>query len=109
VKDRPHPILPNAVRYGITKISWSAETDDADAFIDVTFVRDADIHTLRFFNPSEIRISMPGKQPATGEFEILDVSARGLDGLNVLVQESGASGAPVAFWARSVEKLPGNQ
>ena len=101
LEDRDHPVLPEAWQYDIVGVRIElAPTDGSEPFLDLTVRRGNDRRSLRFFSPQEIEIERGG--PVNGGLQILDVSARQLDGLTVQVTDFEAGSGSLGFWARDV-------
>ena len=103
--DPDHPILPAAWKYEIIGFHFVRSIDEcAEAFIDLTLRREADVKRLRFLAPQDVEIEK-GFPRHTHGLVIRDVSARQLEGINVLVDNAENSPGGVRFWARAVIDL----
>lgn len=102
-EDPEHSILPHAHLYAIVGIHLDLEpADGSEPFLDLTVQKGGERRKLRFWGPTNLEIERGGPQK-TGGFQILDMSARGLDRMGVRVDDFEASNGAVFFVARAVE------
>ena len=102
-----HPILAEPWTYEIVAFTWQSANEPDEAFLDVTLSRGAQIRRLRFVAPQDVHIEVYGGSHAAQclDMVIYDIRDRGLEGLNVLVTEGGASSSPLILHARDVNDL----
>lgn len=101
-----HPILDQPWEWQIEEFSWHTDQIAKLTVLDVRFVRNGQHRILRFTDPRDVTIQFDGGYPIQcGEMAIRDISRRQLEGLSVCVTESGASGAPLRLYARSVHEI----
>ena len=74
-----------------------------EAYVDLTLQDGGRVRRLRFLAPQTISIG-EGFPNGLGMY-IADVRHRGLEGLNVRVDDYEASGGEIRFWARTVIDL----
>ena len=99
-EDPMHPIIERPWEYEITHVDWKAGGGVDQANIDITFQKGSKVRCLRFLNPVEVQIHLPGSFPVgCGEMAITDVRGRGLENIGVRISEFGASGSPIHLWA----------
>ncbi|HEX8492489.1 MAG TPA: hypothetical protein VF658_06580 [Pyrinomonadaceae bacterium] len=104
-EDHYHPILERAWEYEVFTFSFYQWADEeSEPFIDVTLKRGDELRHLRFYSPQDLEIEK-GFPRKTGGFCIFDVSARGMEGLNVRVDDVEGSWGAVRFWAREVIEI----
>jgi hypothetical protein len=102
--DREHPLMPDAFRWELVEFTYRTHaTDWREAYIDLVFRRDDTERRLRFFGPQDLRI--PEGLPNSSGMSILDVTARQLDGLRVLVKNFEDSYGAPTFWAADVVEI----
>lgn len=107
MEQKHHSILERPWEYLISEIQWGVANDGiGDTFLDVTFIKGASVHRLRFIALRHTRLELSGAYPQDcGEMVILDIRDRGWEGLTVEVTEGGASGSPLTLYAREVIEL----
>lgn len=104
-EDNFHPILERSWEYEVVSVCFRQSlNDEFEAHLDLTLRNDKDVRHLRFFSPQDIEIEK-GFPIKTGGFSIYDVSARGLEKLNIRVDDFEASFGAIRFWARKVEEI----
>ncbi|MFL6209410.1 MAG: hypothetical protein ACJ74W_11200 [Pyrinomonadaceae bacterium] len=104
-EDPLHPIIERSFEYEIVQLSYNRSLHgEFETFLDLTLKKDATVRHLRFFSPQELEIEK-GFLTKTSGLVILDVSARGLEGIGVRVDDFEASWGAVRFWARAVIEL----
>jgi len=74
------------------------------SFLDLRLEKNGLVRNLRFLEPRDIKIEEGFPQP-TGGMQILDVSARQLEGITVEVSDFEASWGAITFLARSVTDM----
>ena len=100
-----HPILERSWEYEIISFCFNRSLDEEfETFLDLKLSNGNDVRHLRFFSPQDIEIEN-GFPIKTGGFSIYDVSNRGLENLNVRVDDFEASRGAIYFWARKVEEI----
>jgi len=102
-RDPDHPVLQQAWRHEVVGFTFDGLAEEP--YLDLV-LRHSDtkvIRRLRFFSPTEIRISGPSMNWGIA---IADVRARQLEGLGVEVYNFEGSEAPIEFSARDVVELP---
>ena len=104
-EDPNHPILERSWEYEVFTFSFYQWANDvAEPFIDLTLKRGAELRHFRFLSPQALEIEK-GFPRKTGGFCIFDASARGLEGLNVRVDDVEGSWGAIRFWAREVIEI----
>ncbi len=104
-KDPLHPIIDGPHNYDILGFYYKVDLNDPqESYIDLTLKKDSTVRRLRFYGPRDLEIEK-GFPWATGGMEILDVSKRQLENINVWVNDFEASNGAVTFWAKSVFDL----
>lgn len=88
-------------------VSELAPDDGGDPHADLVLASASRRVALRFWSPRQIEIE-EGEPSAIG-MEILDVSARGLDGVSVRVDNHECSGGALRFVARALEIIRDEQ
>lgn len=102
--DPNHPILADAWDYRIVGLCFYRTLDGSEeSYLDLTVQKGAVVRRLRFFNPQDIRIE-EGFPQSCG-LSVIDVRARGMEGVRVQVTDFEAHGGGVRFWARDVTDL----
>src|SRR5262245_13977601 len=101
-QDPEHAILPEAWKWEIVGLRVELDpVDEVEPYLDLTVRRGGERRVLRFWSPRALRIEEGGPRMTHG-MTILDVHARGLDGIGVRVDDFEASSGSVRFTARSV-------
>ena len=101
-----HPILDRPHEYDIRDFRYHVEKEDpSDSFIEMTLQKNTDTVTLRFWQPSNLKIEQGFPRPTRG-MVFYDRSSDGLEGVKVEVADFEASWGSITFCARSVEKYP---
>jgi hypothetical protein len=104
-EDPFHPILERSWEYEIISLCFrQGLNNEFEPYLDLTLRNDGDVRHLRFFSPQDIEVEK-GFPVKTGGFCIYDVSARGLDKLNIRVSDFEATMGAIEFWAREVEEI----
>ena len=99
-RDPDHPILPDAWKWEIVGMRVELDPlDEAEPYLDLTVRRGGGRQVLRFWSPRDLRIAEGGPRMTHG-MAILDVRARGLEGIGVRVDDFEADSVRVV--ARSV-------
>jgi hypothetical protein len=100
-----HPILDKAWEYTIVGLRLEREpVDGQEPFLDLTLRSGDQRRCLRFWSPAELEIEKGGPI-YTGGLILLDIRARGLDGIGVQVDDMEGSRGAVRFVARLVEEI----
>lgn len=101
-----HPILDKPHEYAICDFSYHIEREaPAQSFITLTLQKGTELVTLRFWQPSELKIESGFPEPTRG-MVFYDCSADGLEDIRVEVADVEASWGAITFYAHSVEKIP---
>src|SRR5437764_10027173 len=104
--DPDHPILDQPWTYEIIGLNYQRPAG-AEPYLDLTLQRDKAVRRLRFYSPSDIRVTRGF--PSSSGLCILDVSGRQLEGIGVKVANfENSSGCP-EFFARDVSDLDSAQ
>lgn len=104
-RDPHHPILQSAWEYEIIGINLDFVPDDAgEARLDLKLRKGNTIKMFRFWSPADLEIERGGPCMTHG-LVILDLSGRGLENINVQVDDLEASRGSVRFVARAVEEV----
>ncbi len=104
-EDPFHSILERSWDYEVVSFCFKQSlNNEFEAYIDLTLRNESKVRHLRFFSPQNIEIE-EGFPIKTGGFSIYDISARGLDKLNVRVGDFEATLGAIRFWARKVEEV----
>jgi hypothetical protein len=98
ILSRPHEYELGEFRYHVDK------EDPSQSFIDMTLRKTAELVTLRFWQPINLKIEQGFPQP-TGGMVFYDLSEDGLENIGVEVGDFEASLGSVTFSAKSVEKI----
>ncbi|MFT7676387.1 MAG: hypothetical protein ACI8QC_000358 [Planctomycetota bacterium] len=102
--DPPHPIIDHPHEYRIIDMRYYVCSGDDEPFLDLFLRRENTVRKLRFWSPQNLEVEKGFPQPTSG-MQILDVSKRQLDGLNVQVADFEASWGSITFMAREVIDL----
>jgi hypothetical protein len=104
-EDPFHSILDRPWEYEIVSLSFHRSFDgEFETFLDISLKKGDVARHLRFLSPRELEIEN-GFPAATSGFCILDVSARGMEGVGVRVADFEASWGAIRFWARDVVEI----
>ena len=104
-EDPVHSVVERPWEYEILSLGfYQSQTGEFEPFIDLTLKKGDRLRHLRFYSPRELEIEK-GFPAKTGGFCIYDVSARGMEGLGVRVDDFEASWGAVKFWAREVIEI----
>lgn len=104
-RDPDHPIISKAWEWEIMGLNIQREPIDAtEPYLDLKLKRCNQVRCFRFWSPQNLQIGEGGPTMTHG-LMILDVSHRGLDGLNVRIDDFENDPEFVRFWARSVEEI----
>ncbi len=104
-EDPIHSIIERAWDYEVLSLGfYQSPGEEFEPFIDLTLSNGDVLRHLRFYGPRELEIEK-GFPAKTGGFCIYDVSAKGLEGLGVRVDDFEASRGAVRFWAREVIEI----
>ena len=103
--DPNHPILDRAWQYEIVGLRLEKEPlDGGEPFLDLALRSGRERRMLRFWSPADLEIERGGPTMTSG-LAILDVRARGLEQIGVMVTDFEAGNGSVRFVARAVEDL----
>lgn len=84
--DKIHPIISHPHTYTIIHLSWKMDPLVLEnTYLDMHLKKDHDIKKLRFSNPVEVKIDQGFNGQISG-FEILDISNRQCDRINIEVR-----------------------
>jgi hypothetical protein len=101
---KPHPILDRPHEYDISEFRYCVDKEEPQhSFIEMTLQKNTDTVTLRFWQPSNLKIE-PGFPRPTRGMVFYDRSSDGLEGINVEVADFEASWGSITFCARDVER-----
>jgi hypothetical protein len=104
-EDPIHSIIERPWQYKIISLCYyQSHPESIEPFIDLTLRKGNVLRHLRFYSPQELEIEK-GFPYSTSGFCIYDVSARGMEGLGVRVDDFEAGGGAVRFWARKVIEI----
>lgn len=101
--DRAHPILKSPHTYDLVRIDWKLGPFGEETFMDLTFKKDRVTRILRFSSPSKVKVDEGYNGQGSG-LEILDISRRGWDRKNIMVNNFENS-AGITFYAADVMDL----
>jgi len=100
-----HPIIDRPFEYRIIGFNYQVNLEDhLKSYIDLTLKKDSIIRRLRFYGPQKLKIDEGFPEPTSG-MEILDVSDRQLEDIDIRVTDFEASPGSITFWAKSVVDL----
>jgi len=100
-----HPIIDRPFEYKVIGLNYKKNSDDhLRSYIDLKLQKGDIIRNLRFYGPQDLEIEKGFPEPTSG-MEILDVSERQLENINVRVTDFEASPGKITFWAKSVIDL----
>src|SRR5262245_5895529 len=101
--DLIHPLLPNFWEYEIIGLRLEREPrDEAEPYLDLVLRLGKERRTLRFWSPQNLQIDRGGPFANHG-LTLLDISARGLEGIRVSVDDIESGSGGIYLVARSVE------
>jgi hypothetical protein len=104
-EDPFHPIIDRPWEYEIILLGFYRSLDgNSETFLDLSLKKNDVVRHLRFHSPQGLEIENGFPAP-TGGFCILDVSARGMEGIGVCVADFEGSWGAVRFWARDVVEI----
>lgn len=103
-QDPPHRIIDAPHSYQLRALRYDTGADGGEPYLDLELGKGPEIRRLRFWSPRDLEIEK-GFPQSTGGMEILDVSARHLDGIGVRVADCESSWGAITFWARCVVDL----
>src|SRR5512143_3401839 len=101
-EDPHHPILDRPWTWTIVGLHFEIPVDGSEPFLDLQLQRAGEHRHLRFWSPQDLELNR-GFPSAEG-LVILDVSKRGLDRLNIHVDDFEQFGG-IRFWARTVQDV----
>lgn len=103
--DPHHPILPRPWEFEILalRLDWEPP-DGTEPFLDLRLRRGNELRALRFWSPADLEIERGGPVKTSG-LVILDLRSRGLDRIEVRVDDIEASPGAMRFVARAVEEI----
>lgn len=103
--DPNHPILDRAWQYEIVGLRLEREpVDGGEPFLDLSLRLGHERRLLRFWSPTDLEVEKGGPTMTSG-LAILDVHARGLEQIGVMVTDFEAGRGSVRFAARTVEEI----
>ena len=104
-QDPNHPILDEAWQYEIVGLRLQKEPfDGGEPFLDLALRSGRERRLLRFWSPADLEIEKGGPTMTSG-LAIVDVRARGLEQIGVMVTDFEMSHGAVRFVARAVEDI----
>lgn len=103
--DPDHPILREAWKHEVIGFRWHRIGDDPGVDLVLQHAETKVLKRLRFVGAREVVFSDTGMNWG---LEILDVSARQLEGVRVHVHNFETSPGPVELYARDVAELLGD-
>ena len=95
LNDPCHPILERSWEYEMFSLHYWRPIAESEPFIDVTLKDGNGFRNLRFLNPKDIEIEKGF--PSQTHLCIFDVSKRGIEGLNVRVDNLTGDAGQCAF------------
>lgn len=101
--DPDHPVIDAPWTWALVEFTYRCYSDPRDSHIDMVLERAGVTRRLRFYDPRDLEMSR-GLPNAVGMC-ILDVTARQLDGIGVLVANFEQSYGAPRFWAARVAAL----
>jgi hypothetical protein len=102
---RDHAIIKNPWEYRIVQFNYNSYSPDhSEHYIDIWLQKDRELRKLRFLFPRQLKIEEGFPRPTMG-MEILDVSHRQMENINVQVSDFENSNGAVTFYAKSVEEI----
>ena len=103
--NKDHAIIDNPWEYRITSFLYECSSEDfQEHFIDMTLEKDGETRRLRFIGPQQLKIE-EGFPLSTSGMEILDISDRALEDINILVGDFELSFGAITFYAKDVQEL----
>jgi hypothetical protein len=100
-----HPILQRPYEYDLSDFRYHVDNEEpCESFIEMTLQRNSDSVTLRFWQPTKLKIE-EGFPQSTGGMVFYDRSADGLENIKIEVADFEGSWGAITFYARSVERI----
>ena len=102
--DHPHPIIGDLFDFEIVELSYRRDFNDKlTGTLDIVLSDGATVRRLRFLGVQGLTIR--DGFPQSGGITVMDITKRGLEGLNVFVGDVECGRGDVRFWAREVIDL----
>jgi len=103
--DPVHSILEKSWDYEIVGMKLERDPlDEDEPYLDLTLKSGNTRRVLRFWSPQDLEVERGGPCMTSG-LMILDIRARGMDGIGVRVDDFEGGGGRVRFVARTVEEI----
>jgi hypothetical protein len=102
-KSIPHPVSDGIASADVISFCFRDASEDLESQIDLVVLSKGAVKRFRFFSPQDVKVG--GTFPKIGFLQILDISDRQFDRLNVLVLD-GEQNESIWFYARAVEVIP---
>lgn len=97
-----HPTFTNLYQYDIIGFTLECSYfDNTEYSLTNTFRKNNTIRVLKFLEPTQIEIEKGFPEP-TGGFQILDITERQMENINIEVSDFESSYGVVNFYARDV-------
>ena len=103
-RDSDHPILNQPWECRIAELWYVAKTSDQEGFIELILSKGSELRRLRFSSPREFSVDDGFEAESFIGLQIVDVSARQLEGIGVEVS-SYENSPGLRFFARAVEAI----
>jgi hypothetical protein len=105
MEDKDHPIIDKPWEYRIVYLQYDCSSDNyLEHFFEMWLEKDSTIRKLKFIAPRQIKIEDGFPSPTYG-MEILDISNRGLENVNVWVTNFEASSGAVTLYAKDLIEI----
>jgi|GEM_PF-2327871 len=102
---KPHSILYSPHQYDVTDFYYYFDKNDpSQSFIKMTLKKNAEVVTLQFWQPVNLKIEEGFPYPTRG-MVFYDVAAHGLEDIGVEVSDFEASPGSITFSAKFVERI----
>jgi hypothetical protein len=100
-----HTIIDRIYEYRIINFQYDCSSIDYnDHSIELWFEKGNEIRKLRFLAPCQLKIEN-GFPNSTSGMEILDISNRGMENINVMISDFEASQGSITFYAKDVIEI----
>lgn len=104
-RDPIHSILEKSWEYEIVGLRLERDPlDEDEPYLDLTLRCVGERRVLRFWSPQDLEVERGGPCAASG-LMILDIHARGMEGIGVRVDDREGGSGSVRFVARAVEEI----
>ena len=102
---KDHRIIEKPWEYKIKTFHYDCSSVDyLEHYIDISFEKENIIRNLRFIAPRQLKIEEGFPQPTHG-LEIIDISDRGLENVNVWVTDFEASNGAITFYSKDLIEI----